>query len=177
MLKIIFWPLLAVLDLVVTAVAFILAPILPLFADDGGWLPSWLGWFQTLDNSLDGDEGWKTEHYVGWPQYPKRVLWLWRNPGYGFSQKVLAAKFERNDEYEVYGDETVSNIPGNSGHVLRVVYRNGIPHYFQYYLIRQYKFKTDRCFRLNLGWKLWGFKTGKASFVTAVGFWNQYDVR
>lgn len=43
------------INLFVTAIAWIISPVLPLFASSDGWLPRWLWWFQTPDNSIDGD--------------------------------------------------------------------------------------------------------------------------
>lgn len=79
-------------------------PILPLFAVDRfGWgnngsewtieprLPKWLAWFDTPDNSLWGDTGWRTIHCVdGWNKYKGMALWLLRNSSTGFSRSVLA---------------------------------------------------------------------------------------
>jgi len=83
-----------------TLISYVLVPFLVLFQSDGR-LPSWCWWFQTFDNSLDGDNGWQTEHrpyldipynqLTSWQLYVSRVLWLYRNPVYGFERKVLAA--------------------------------------------------------------------------------------
>ena len=54
----------ALISIPLTVLALILAPVLPLFANSDGWLPKWLWWFQTPDNSLDGDQGWITEHWL-----------------------------------------------------------------------------------------------------------------
>lgn len=177
MLAFVEWGIDLVLNLVVTAIAMIIAPVLPAFADDHGILPSWLNWFQTQDNTLDGDDGWKTEHFVGYPRYLKRILWLWRNPAYGFSQCVLAARLEPSDTLTIYGDPKTSNIPGHSGWVWRQVNDiNGLK-WFQIYVVWQYPFKPDRCLRLNFGWKLWDFYSKQsAAFVSSIGFWNQYNV-
>lgn len=40
----------------------LLTPLVVLFADKDGWLPSWLWWWQTPDNSIDGDAG----HLARW---------------------------------------------------------------------------------------------------------------
>jgi hypothetical protein len=80
-------------NLLFTAFSFLVAPILPLFAQSTGYLPGWLGWFQTPDNSLDA--GWQAQGNYGTyltdgtvpsrlARYWFRVLWLWRNPAYGF---------------------------------------------------------------------------------------------
>jgi hypothetical protein len=80
-----------------TVATYILAPFLVLFQKDG-WLPNWCWWFQTWDNSLDGDNGWQTEHrpWLNTPYYQLnsvqvwvcRFMWLWRNPAYGFAYKL-----------------------------------------------------------------------------------------
>ena len=43
----------------------LIAPVLPLFCDEEGWLPDWLCWFQTPDYSCDGEEG----HKKRWPSF------------------------------------------------------------------------------------------------------------
>lgn len=92
------WALMVPVMLLLTAVAFPLAIVLPFFSRDG-WLPSWLAWFQTPDNSLYGDDGWKTEHWT-WrynlpsflATYVGMVGWLWRNPAYGFGCVTMAGE-------------------------------------------------------------------------------------
>lgn len=90
-------------NLFVTLIAWILAPILPLFASDDGWLPKYLWWFQTPDNSIDGDNAFNTPskhpYITKMPRYWRRVFWLIRNPSYGFNWTVLATK-----PYKYYGD-------------------------------------------------------------------------
>ena len=62
------YPFMALINFLTTIAAYILAPVLPLFAEQrDGWLdngsiwgmgprlPTWLNWFMTPDNSLDGD--------------------------------------------------------------------------------------------------------------------------
>lgn len=86
-------------------VSMILAPLLPMFAEqrlgatdnNNGVgveprLPNWLSWFDTsYDNSLWGDYGWRTKHCPKhWNSYIGMVLWLWRNPVAGFCWKVLS---------------------------------------------------------------------------------------
>lgn len=84
---------------VVFPLGLALAPILPLFAEnrDGKVnngndtaieprLPTWLSWFDTsYDNSLWGDNGWRTEHHPDdYKTYQAMVRWLWRNCACGF---------------------------------------------------------------------------------------------
>lgn len=98
----ILYPLLAVINLLFTAVAMALAPLVALFASADGWLPNWLCWFQTFDASLDA--GWR-DGYFPVDQKPAkplarwwlRVRWLWRNPAYGFCYWPLGRRFDPSE--------------------------------------------------------------------------------
>lgn len=177
------WFLLLIVNLFAQyAINFPLAPVIVLFADDAGWLPNWLYWFQTPDNPLDGDPGWKTENrpYLNeankYQRWVNRFHWLWRNSVYGFSEQVLGVPYwVLCDTLWVDGDPNVSNgPPGKSGIVRRYLTRdrenNRVPEIiaFQWYYIRQFKRWPDKCIRINIGWKLWsytGVGTGSAQFV------------
>ncbi len=140
-----------------------LSPMVVLFANDSGWLPAWLWWFQTPDNPLDGDSGWRTEHRpfkledAGWKRWANRTGWLWRNSMYGFKQSVLGVHRSFGDSLEVIGDERTSDKPiGHSGVVMRYIGNGGKRTSFQYYRVMQWG-NTGRCLRINIGWKLWDF--------------------
>lgn len=155
------WALLLPLSIIKTIAGRFTAPFVVLFADADGWLPSWLSWFQTPDNSLDGDNGWKNEH-MQWrfkfpldiAMYLGRVGWLVRNNMYGFDIQVLGAKCLETDQLATVGDLATSDSPAHSGSVARKLYRDGKVIYWQWYYIYVY---GSRCIRLNFGWKLWGF--------------------
>jgi len=86
-------------------------PILPIFAvnrygpvdNNNGTaveprLPTWLAWFDTPDNSLWGDTGWRTIHCPdNWNTYKGMALWLLRNSSVGFSRTVLARTVHQED--------------------------------------------------------------------------------
>jgi hypothetical protein len=94
------------LSLAATLSAWILAPILPLFASRAGWLPYWLAWFQTPDNPIYGDAG----HLERWGyamSYAQAVVWLARNPAYGFEWSVLA--IAPRGPLQVAGDPWIRN--------------------------------------------------------------------
>jgi hypothetical protein len=87
------------ISLILTLVAIILAPVLPMLATaQEGWLdnhakwgfgprlPIWLSWFQTPDNSLDGDATFERLNGIS---YWAKVKWLWRNPCYAFAIRYL----------------------------------------------------------------------------------------
>ena len=104
---------LSILNFVMWLMGMLLAPVLPMFRimREGPvnnnnertvepFLPDWLYWFSTNeDNSLWGDEGWRTKHCpLYWNTYWGMVKWLWRNSACGFAWSVLA--------HEVSSDET-----------------------------------------------------------------------
>lgn len=92
------------ISLLITLIAVIIAPVLPVFAVQKDWwldnhakrgvgpvLPSWLNWFMTPDNSLDGDATFERLNGTG---YFAKVKWLWRNPAYSFALKYLSFPYE-----------------------------------------------------------------------------------
>lgn len=48
-------------------------------------------WLETIDNTLIGDLGWRTEHMIGHDPlaWYNRIGWLWRNGGNRFNYEVL----------------------------------------------------------------------------------------
>ena len=145
-----------------TILNYPLAPLVVLFAGEEGWLPAWLWWFQTPDNSLDGDHGWRTEHRWfrdslladrGWRSWVNRFRWLWRNSMHGFEQVVLGFTPLPGFTYDHQGQQLTSNRPLVGGRVWRTVVNPGGQSAFQFYFVRAWSSKY--CLRINLGWKLW----------------------
>lgn len=144
------------ISLIVTLIAVLLAPIMPVFAtEQEGWLdnhsrwglgprlPKWLFWFMTPDNSLDGDA---TFEKLNPPSYWSKVKWLWRNPAYSFALRYL------NNPYytKVWGDPTIrDNDNAKAGWCF--VRANDL---FQFRLVAPIGF--SRCFYCNLGWNVIG---------------------
>jgi hypothetical protein len=146
----ILYPFYVVLNLIGTVLTFPLAFVLPLFAkDEMGWvdnatakatgprLPKWLGWFQTWDNSLDGDRTFQSLHA---PSYWSKIQWLWRNPFYGFAVKEFDGSTGMSYKGDLNCDETH---PGSL-----MVKGHGV---FQYVLFKKLGSKT---LYLNLGWNI-----------------------
>ena len=137
----------------------LIAPILPMFASDDGWLPSWLSWFQTPFDSLDGDY----DHQQKWPgtdvwsTYKRRTAWLLRNVAYGFDMRVCGVEVDPDvDQIEVIGDPNISDQSGISGLVRWRAYREGRLITWQWYFVWHYEiFKSFRCVRIGAGWKIW----------------------
>jgi len=139
------------INIFVTLVAYALSPILPLFADSNGWLPSCLWWFQTPDASIDGDSGWQntTRHpFVNkLPRYFRRVLWLIRNPSYGFNCTVLATK-PLPEGFISYGNLKISD-KGVWGANFAYVKNT------QYFVVRAYcPTIFGKCLKFRFGWNL-----------------------
>jgi len=172
------WLLMVPAMLVISALTFPLAFVLPLFAemregplDNGtkwgkGWyLPSWLNVFQTPDNSLDGDEGWRTEHWqwrfklpVKICTYVGRLGWLWRNPGYGFSVVRFDSAAPVVATYE--GNPAVNDSPGVEGWCL--VHAGGL---FQLVWVK--RISDSKCIYANLGWNIKGLINDPRNRYTA----------
>jgi len=133
--------LLVPVSLLLTLLAVILAPVLPLFVKDG-WLPSWLSWFQTPDNWLYGDDTFMSLHTRN---YWSMVQWLWRNPCYSFALKYIDGAAPA-----IYsGDNTIKDNAGAKEGWLFVV-AGGL---FQFTYVKQI-FNTQRCIYINLGWNI-----------------------
>jgi len=146
----ILYPFLVVINLIGTALTFPLAFLLVLFnTKQDGWLDNatkrgtgprlikLLSWFQTPDNSLDGDH---TFQVLFPPSWWSRVHWLWRNPFYGFAVKI----FDGSTGMSYSGDLTCS--PTEPGHIL--VQGHGL---FQWVY---YKKLGSKCLYLNFGWNI-----------------------
>lgn len=146
--------LLVPISLLITLLAVILAPVLPLFlVSKEGWLdnhsswgvgprlPTCLNWFMTPDNSLDGDATFQNLNGIS---YWSKVKWLWRNPAYSFALRYLSNPYYT----QVYGDKTIKdNDNAKAGWCF--VKANGL---FQFTVIAPIGFA--RCIYINLGWNI-----------------------
>ena len=146
--------LLVPISLLITLIAVILAPILPVFAKPiYGWcdnhsyqaieprLPSWLNWFMTPDNSLEGDAAFVA---INGKSYWAQVKWLWRNPSYSFALRYLVPEYITSYK----GDKTIKdNDNAKAGWCF--VKANGL---FQFTSVTPIGF--SRCIYVNLGWNV-----------------------
>ena len=149
--------LLVPISLVLTLLAVIIAPILPVFRQNAyGWcdnhghegfgprLPSWLNWFMTPDNDLFGDA---TFQSINPPSYWSMVKWLWRNPAYSFALRNLCVPYTT----AVKGDKTIKD-NDNAKEGWCLVHANGL---FQFTCVKRI-FSSSRCIYVNLGWNIRG---------------------
>ncbi len=142
-------------SLALTLIALITAPLMVLLQEqrdgellngstwnEGPRLPTWLDWFMTPDNSLDGDETFQIINGIG---YWSQVRWLWRNPAYGYGLAQI------NNPYytKVRGDKTIKD-NDNAKEGWCVVNANGL---FQLVYIKRIVF-TSRCVYINVGWNI-----------------------
>lgn len=153
------WAALIVPSFFMAVVGRLLAPILPFFVQEDGYLPDWLSWFQTPDNPCDGDAG-HWERHPGtdwWSTYKRRVAWFWRNVAYGFDISVLGVEVRSTDDLIFDGDRDVGAKPPRSGWQWKKIVRDGEVVAFQLYGVHQYRAWPQRCLRVNLGWKCFDF--------------------
>lgn len=137
----------------------LIAPILPLFVQEDGYLPKYLSWFQTPFDSLDGDDG----HWERWPgadkwsTYKRRVAWLLRNVAYGFDMRVCGVKVDPDkDVIKINGNPDISDKNGISGVCRWYAYGDNKLIAWQFYYIYHYEiFGLKKCVRIGAGWKLW----------------------
>jgi len=144
------------ISLLTTLIGLVLAPVMVLFKQDKLWwcdnhsyqaigpvLPIWLNWFNTPDNTLDGDATFQANNP---PSYWSKVKWLWRNPAYSFALRYLSSPYTTN----VAGDPTIKdNNNAKSGWLF--VHANGL---FQFTTVIPIGF--SRCIYCNLGWNIRG---------------------
>lgn len=164
------WFLLAVLDLIVTGVSIPLAFVLPFFAIGRPTLPAWLSWFQTPDNPLDGDEGWRTQHWQ-WryrlpaplATYVGRVGWLLRNPVYGFDTSVLGFDAGAKVEISKRGPSALGGTLATGWFFATALNLDGT-RAWQFYAVKVWGRKASR---VNFGWKLWQ-APGRCQFAMSI---------
>ena len=154
------WAALLLPSLFMAVAGRLLAPILPLFANDQARLPKWLDWFNTPHTDLDGD----ARHWERWPgtdwwsTYKRRTAWLLRNVAYGFDRQVLGFTYDDTYTRLVVGDESVGDLSGVSGLCRWYAYdASGKLAAFQIYWVWHYRlFSLRKCIRFGVGWKIWG---------------------
>ncbi len=153
------WVLLLIPSYLMAIIGRILAPVLPFFASDSGWLPKWLDWFQTPFDCIDGDDG-HLERWPGtdaWSTYKRRVAWLLRNVAYGFDMRVCGIKVNPDSDQIVYeGNPDIGDNTGISGKCKWFAYRDGELIAWQWYYVKHYEiFGIHKCVRIGFGWKIW----------------------
>ncbi len=158
--------------IVLQLITYIITPLLPLLSKtvkatpinnnsrvaSGTKLFRWLSWFDTPDNSLEGDDNFLAKNV---PSYISKVKWLYRNSLYGFKWTILSATITDPQLIKYKGDPRVNRNNGIQGKLV-ATYNN----YWQFKYVKSiYK---SYGVMLNFGWQLDEFikdpKPGKALF-------------
>lgn len=149
-------------NILLTLIAYIIHPILPLFANKEGYLPKWLWWFQTPDNPLDGDESYLSKPgrapftgvTTGLKGYINRVAWLYRNPIYGYGWGITAFKVQPNYHIKrLAGNKPIEGSLKSNGFYLATLTNTDGSWCWQLYITHHWNEK--KCTKLNFGWKIW----------------------
>lgn len=165
--------LLVMADLSMNLAGYLINPVLPLFANAVGKLPTWLSWFGQHDSTLDGAEirfitsTFRYRNYFGQPKnkrcrYWLRVLWLYRNNAYGFSYSVLGAKGPFT-ELSADGILPADRYPAREGRHLQIVQGADGTDYFQYRYVKDRG--NGKCFEARIGWKFNDLADSRAQLV------------
>lgn len=136
-------------------------------------LPNWLSWFQTPDNSLNGDEAWlnmQEGHWAwramlqGYPTIQKyfgRLGWLLRNPAQGFEcSDSIAADILSTDVVHCLGNPLINDKPnGVAGYCF-----TKIGHYWNLCVI--IRIGKSKCCKIDIGWMLKTYAEQPSRVVT-----------
>ena len=138
---------------------FFIVPIALLACDEKSEnLPKWAAWFDDPDYGINGDGGWKGEHFPNGKNrtYWARLCWLYRNRIGNFSAKYLGVRVEDIDANSVraIGDTLATYNKGQKSTFCLVTckMKDGRERFGYYREIRYGKSKWY-C-RIYLGWKL-----------------------
>lgn len=147
------------IELPIEILHFIVVPIALLACDEKSEnLPKLAAWFDENDYGINGDDGWKNEHFPNGKNktYWARLCWLYRNRIGNFSAKYLGVKVEDIDASSVksIGDTLATENKGaKSTECLVTCKMKDGKERFGYYREIRYG-KSKRYCRIYLGWKL-----------------------
>lgn len=71
-------------------------------------------WLDAIDNSLLGDDGWKSEHLIGDDPTAclNQVRWLWRNGGNRFNYYVIGVPFDNRPSWAFWSKTAIPLFAG-----------------------------------------------------------------
>lgn len=148
-----------VVEIPIEILHFFIVPIALLACDEKSEnLPKWASWFDDPDYGVNGDDGWKNEHFPNGKNrtYLARLCWLYRNRIGNFSAKCLGVRVEDIDANSVrtIGDTLATYNKGqkNTECLVTCKMKDGRERFGYYREIRYGKSKWY-C-RIYLGWKL-----------------------
>jgi hypothetical protein len=159
------WPLLALASLLVHLTGYLVSPIALLFCEpEDEHLPWWAWPWDNPQDGINGDGdstwGWRgPEHANGRErEYWWRLMWLYRNAGYGFAERSGARLL--NTPVAVGPDVSdQSGVEGVRRVTVRAIVAGSYRNAWELYIIWRWP-GTSRCVRIRLGWKLNGCDCG-----------------
>ena len=148
-----------VVEIPLEILQFLVVPIALFFCGkESEKLPRWAAWFDDPDYGINGDGGWKGEHFPNGKNrtYWARLCWLYRNRIGVFSAKYLGVKVEDiyANSVRAVGDTLATYNKGqkNTECLVTCKMKDGRERFGYYREIRYGKSKWY-C-RIYLGWKL-----------------------
>ncbi|WP_346745488.1 hypothetical protein [uncultured Campylobacter sp.] len=149
------------IELPVEILHFIVVPIALLACDEKSEnLPKWAAWFDENDYGINGDDGWKNEHFPNGKNrtFFARLCWLYRNRIGVFSAKYLGVRVEDIDSNTVrtQGDALATYNKGQKSTECLVTckMKDGTERFGYYREIRYKGFLSGFYCRIYVGWKL-----------------------
>ncbi|WP_169779346.1 DUF7338 family protein [Campylobacter curvus] len=149
-----------IIELPFEFLAFAIVPIALAFCKkEDEKLPKWAAWFDDPDYGINGDDGWKNEHFPGKERtYYARLRWLLRNRIGVFSVKFLGVRV-RDIEPSSVITQGNPKVTSNGGIVsdwclVSCKLKNGKERFVYYQTIRYGGFFRNFYCRIYLGWKL-----------------------
>ena len=173
-ISIVQWVFLFIASMIINLLSLILGPFIALYSLYKP-VPKWLNWFLTHDNDIDGDQD-HLQRWTGeskWKKFLRRTAWLWRNKGYTFDYDVCGRII--GNTLVNKGDPETSDAK-KAGYIFQYD-ENGT---WEYYLVKPYSFKKDKCLRLRFGWKIADGLVGTGSkmmLATSIGIWKDFVSR
>ena len=173
-ISIVQWVFLFIASMIINILSLILAPFIAIYSLYKP-VPKWLNWFLTHDCGIDGDQDhlqrWTADSK--WKKFLRRTAWLWRNKGYTFDYDVCGRVI--GNTLVNKGDPETSDAK-KAGYIFQYD-ENGT---WEYYLVKPYSFKKDKCLRLRFGWKIADGLVGTGSkmmLATSIGIWKDFVSR
>lgn len=168
------WVFLFIASMIINLLSLVLGPFIAIYSLYKP-VPKWLNWFLTHDNDIDGDPD-HLQRWTGeskWKKFLRRTAWLWRNKGYTFDYDVCGRIL--GNTLVNKGDPETSDAK-KAGYIFQYD-ENGT---WEYYLVKPYSFKKDKCLRIRFGWKIADGLVGTGSkmmLATSIGVWKDFVSR
>lgn len=175
------WLFLTLLDWLLLLTVPFVAPIVAAFYREQpyGRRPYTWGWlYGTWDNPPQGDQGFVRQRALflgvttGFKGYLNRVMWMLRNPLYGFA-KLSSTPYDPEHKLTYVGNPDVSDKYKNAGFYFAKLHDNKKLIAFEFYCV--YPWAFGRCLRVRIGWKLMTDKFQRYGFAQLVNTCNPFS--